>query len=167
MTQNFPTTNPIAARVDDDGDVDVDVDVDDDHDHTVVIPRKAPGDLAIVLPDGCRLWISLPPLAPLLSPELGGAAYDEATIQSILRDALDVTKPLPLAQTPAGDARKSRKPALNTLLKQAARAGKSVKGAAIYPDRTVLQFGEPTTNESDNPWDVAAAALRQKKELPQ
>jgi len=167
MTQNFPTTNPIAARVDDDGDVDVDVDVDDDHDHTIVIPRKAPGDLAIVLPDGCRLWISLPPLAPLLSPELGGAAYDEATIQSILRDALDVTKPLPLAQTPAGDARKSRKPALNTLLKQAARAGKSVKGAAIYPDRTVLQFGEPTTNESDNPWDVAAAALRQKKELPQ
>ena len=159
MTQNFPTTNPIAARVDDDDDV--------DDDHTIVIPPKAPGDLAIVLPDGCRLWISLPPLAPLLSPELGGAAYDEATIQSILRDALDVTKPLPLAQTPAGDARKSRKPALNTLLKQAARAGKSVKGAAIYPDRTVLQFGEPTTNESDNPWDVAAAALRQKKELPQ
>ena len=146
MTQNFPTTNPIAARVDDDGDVDV------DDDHTIVIPRKAPGDLAIVLPDGCRLWISLPPLAPLLSPELGGAAYDEATIQSILRDALDVTKPLPPAQTPAEDARKPRRPTLATALRQAAKAGKSVKGAEVYPDRVALQFGEPEPAKPENPW---------------
>jgi hypothetical protein len=63
--------------------------------------------------------------------------------------------------------RQSRKPTLASLLQQAAKAGKSVRGAEVYPDRTVLQFGEPTTNESDNPWDVAAATLRQKKELPQ
>ena len=132
MTQNFPTTNPIAARVDDDGDVDV------DDDHTIVIPRKAPGDLAIVLPDGCRLWISLPPLAPLLSPELGGAAYDEATIQSILRDALDVTKPPPPAQTPAEDARKPRKPTLANVAKQASKAGIEVARYEIKPDGTVV-----------------------------
>jgi len=154
MTQNFPTTNPIAARVDDDGDVDVDVDVDDDHDHTIVIPRKAPGDLAIVLPDGCRLWISLPPLAPLLSPELGGAAYDEATIQSILRDALDVTKPPPPAQTPAEDARKPRKPTLASVAKAASKAGIPVVRYEMRPDGTIIVVtGEPEASSTEpNPW---------------
>jgi hypothetical protein len=40
-------------------------------------------------------------------------------------------------------ARKPRKVTLATALKQAARAGRPVKGAEIYQDRVVLQFGEP------------------------
>ena len=83
MTGFSPTTNPNAARG------------DDDDDHTIVVPPPAPGDLAVVLPDGRRLWLSLPPLAPLLSPVpalLDGPAYDETAVRSILRDALDVTE---------------------------------------------------------------------------
>jgi hypothetical protein len=143
MTQFFPTTNPIAACVDDDV----------DNDHTIVIPPKAPGDLAIVLPDGRRLWISLPPLAPLLSPELGGAAYDEATIQNILRDALDATKPLPPAQTPAEDARKPRRPTLTSVAKQAQKAAIAVVRYEVKPDGTVVVVaGAPEPTEASNPW---------------
>jgi hypothetical protein len=53
---------------------------------------------------------------------------------------------------PAEPARKPRKPTLASLLKQATKAGKSVKGAEVYQDRTVLQFGEPEPIEPDNPW---------------
>jgi hypothetical protein len=153
MTQNFPTTNPIAARVDDD--------VDDDH--TIVIPPKAPGDLAIVLPDGCRLWISLPPLAPLLSPVpalLDSAAYDEATIQNILRDALNVTKQQhpalpspPPVPTPAEDARKPRRPTLTSVAKQAQKAAITVARYEVKPDGTVVVIaGTPEPAEPGNPW---------------
>jgi hypothetical protein len=48
--------------------------------------------------------------------------------------------------------RQSRKPTLASLLKQAAKAGKSVRGAEVYPDRTVLQFGEAVPVEAENPW---------------
>jgi hypothetical protein len=144
MTQNFPTTNPIAALVDDDDDV--------DDDHTIVIPPKAPGDLAIVLPDGCRLWISLPPLALLLSSELGGAAYDEAMIQSILRDALDVTKPPPPAQTPAEDARKPRRPTLASVAKQANKAAIAVARYEVKPDGTVVIVIGQGESIEPNPW---------------
>jgi hypothetical protein len=153
MTQNFPTTNPIAARVDDD--------VDDDH--TIVIPPKAPGDLAIVLPDGCRLWISLPTLAPLLSPVpawLDSAAYDEATIQNILRDALNVTKQQhpalpspPPVPTPAEDARKPRRPTLTSVAKQAQKAAITVARYEVKPDGTVVVIaGTPEPAEPGNPW---------------
>jgi hypothetical protein len=48
--------------------------------------------------------------------------------------------------------RKSRRPTLATLLKQAAKAGKRVKGAEVYQDRIVLQFGEPEPAAPENPW---------------
>jgi hypothetical protein len=51
-------------------------------------------------------------------------------------------------------ARKQRKPTLEKLLKQAAKAGKSVKGAEVYRDRTVLQFGEPEPAASEDPWPL-------------
>jgi hypothetical protein len=57
-------------------------------------------------------------------------------------------------QAAAGVARRPRKPTLASLLKQAADAGKSVKGAEVYSDRTVLQFGEPTPVEPENPWPL-------------
>ena len=49
---------------------------------------------------------------------------------------------------------KPRRPPLDTLLKQADKAGKNVKGAEVYPDRTVLQFGEPEPAEPKNPWPL-------------
>jgi hypothetical protein len=59
--------------------------------------------------------------------------------------------------------RQSHKPTLTSLLKQADKAGKSVKGAEVYPDRTVLQFGEPLANDI-NPWDeVLINAADQKR----
>jgi hypothetical protein len=59
--------------------------------------------------------------------------------------------------------RQSHKPTLTGLLKQAAKAGKSVKGAEIYLDRVVLQFGEPLANDI-NPWDeVLIDAADQKR----
>jgi len=64
---------------------------------------------------------------------------------------------------PLFPARKPRKPTLASALKQAAKAGKSVKGAEVYPDRVVLQFGEPTPINA-NPWDeVLIDAADQKR----
>jgi hypothetical protein len=54
---------------------------------------------------------------------------------------------------PAEAERKRRRTSLGTLLKQAAKAGRNVKGAEVYPDRIVLQFGEPTA-EPDNSWPL-------------
>ena len=52
--------------------------------------------------------------------------------------------------TPAEAAPKPRKPPpLDRLLKQAAKADKNVKGAEVYPDRTVLQFGEPEQQQGN------------------
>jgi hypothetical protein len=39
-------------------------------------------------------------------------------------------------------SRRTRKPTLKAALAEADRAGKPVKGAAIYPDRVELRFGE-------------------------
>jgi len=89
-----------------------------------------------------------------LSSELGGAAYDEATIQSILRDALDVTKPPPPAQTPAEDARKPRKPTLASVAKAASKAGIPVVRYEMRPDGTIIVVtGEPEASSTEpNPW---------------
>ena len=64
---------------------------------------------------------------------------------------------------PGQPVRKPRRPTLANLLKQAAKVGKSVKGAEVYPDRVVLQFGEPTPINA-NPWDeVLIDAADQKR----
>jgi hypothetical protein len=59
---------------------------------------------------------------------------------------------------------KLRRTSLGTLLKQAAKAGKSVKGAEVYPDRTVLQFGEPEPAEPDNPWPLDEFRTKETKQ---
>src|SRR5262245_36888395 len=67
------------------------------------------------------------------------------------------------ATKPAKPARKPRQPTLASALKQAAQAGKNVKGAEVYPDRVVLQFGDPTPINA-NPWDeVLIDAADQKR----
>jgi hypothetical protein len=77
-----------------------------------------------------------------------------ATIKTVL----GIETPAGL-RTPAEAAHKRRRLTLASLLKQAAKAGKSVKGAEVYPDRTVLQFGEPESADANNPWlaDLDAA----------
>src|SRR5262249_31404394 len=61
-------------------------------------------------------------------------------------------------------ARRSRKPTLASLLKQAADAGKSVKGAEVYSDRTVLQFGESKLVEPENPWPLDEFRPKENKQ---
>jgi hypothetical protein len=67
-------------------------------------------------------------------------------------------------RTPAEAARKPRRPPLDTLLKQAAKADKSVKGAEVYPDRTVLQFGEPEPAAPDDPWPLDEFRTKETKQ---
>jgi len=57
-----------------------------------------------------------------------------------------------------------RRPPLDSLLKQAAKAGKSVKGAEVYQDRTVLQFGEPAPVEPENPWPLDEFRTKETKQ---
>jgi hypothetical protein len=57
---------------------------------------------------------------------------------------------------------RKRKPTLKAALAEADRAGKPVKGAAIYSDRVELRFGEPEALTTTNPWDIAADEIRRK-----
>ena len=59
---------------------------------------------------------------------------------------------------------KPRRPPLDTLLKQAAKADKSVKGAEVYQDRTVLQFGEPAPAAPENPWSLDEFRRKETKQ---
>jgi hypothetical protein len=61
-------------------------------------------------------------------------------------------------------SRAPRRPPLDTLLKQAAKAGKSVKGVEVYQDRTVLQFGEPAPVEPENPWPLDEFRTKETKQ---
>jgi hypothetical protein len=76
-------------------------------------------------------------------------------------------KPRPSRPKPSRP-RKPSKPTLAEMAKQASKAGIEVARYEVKPDGTVVVVvgGTPTTNESDNPWDIAAAALRQKR-VPQ
>jgi hypothetical protein len=67
-------------------------------------------------------------------------------------------------RTPAKAARKPRKPSIATLIKRAEKSGRPVT-SVMLPDGTTINFGEATSTDASNPWDVAAAALRQKKGL--
>ena len=49
--------------------------------------------------------------------------------------------------------RQPRKPTLASQLRQAKKAGLSVKGATIEPDKVTLIFGEPAKDDG-NPWDI-------------
>ena len=64
---------------------------------------------------------------------------------------------------PARKPRKPRRPPLDSLLKQAAKAGKSVKGAEVYQDRTVLQFGEPESAAPENEWPLDEFRTKETK----
>ena len=69
-----------------------------------------------------------------------------------------------LGGEPARKPRKPRRPPLDSLLKQAAKAGKSVKGAEVYQDRTVLQFGEPESAAPENEWPLDEFRTKETKQ---
>jgi uncharacterized membrane protein YcaP (DUF421 family) len=64
---------------------------------------------------------------------------------------------------PPGEARRRpRRLTLASQLRQAKKAGLSVRSATIEPDgRLSLQFGEPEPTEANNPWLVGLRETRQ------
>jgi hypothetical protein len=61
-------------------------------------------------------------------------------------------------------AKRERKPTLASLLKQAAKAHKSVTGAEVYSDRTVLQFGEADPAHAIDPWPLNEFRAKETKQ---
>src|SRR6516225_178369 len=119
MTQSLPTTNPTAA--------------DDDDDHTIVISPRTPDDYVVLLHNGERLWVSLPP-----------------PVRALLPDGLFIA---PTEPTPK--LRKPRRPTLASVAKQASKAAIPVACYENKPDGTIVVVtGMPSTNNTDtNPWD--------------
>ena len=114
VTQSLPTTNPTAA--------------DDDDDHTIVIPPRTPDDYVVLLHNGERLWVSLPP-----------------PVRALLPDGLFIA---PTEPTPK--LRKPHRPSISKMIEQAEKAGKTVTSITT-PDGTKLDFGE--ADRATNSWD--------------
>jgi hypothetical protein len=112
MTQFLPTTNPIAA--------------DDDDDHTIVIPPRTPDDYVVLLHNGERLWVSLPP-----------------PVRALLPDGLFIA---PTEPTPP--LRKLHRPRISKMIEQAEKAGKTVTSITT-PDGTKLDFGKPEQQQGN------------------
>jgi len=120
MTHFSPTTDPIAASV------------DDDDDHTIVIPPRTPDDYVVLLHNGERLWVSLPP-----------------PVRALLPDGLFIA---PTEPTPK--LRKPRRPTLVSVAKQASKAAIPVARYENKPDGTIVVVtGQPTTEAAINEWD--------------
>jgi hypothetical protein len=98
-----------------------------------------------------------------LSPPHATVAVIRAVLAAAQRQA---KAPPPDGLLTAAEAarKQQRKPTLEKLLKQAAKAGKSVKGAEVYRDRTVLQFGEPEAAEPENPWPLDEFRTKETKQ---
>jgi hypothetical protein len=59
--------------------------------------------------------------------------------------------------------RRTRRPSTATLVKRAERTGKTVTGITATPGGLTVHFDEIKPSAASNPWDVEAAALRQKR----
>jgi hypothetical protein len=117
VTQSLPTTNPTAA--------------DDDDDHTIVIAPRTPDDYVVLLHNGERLWVSLPP-----------------PVRALLPDGLFIA---PTEPTPK--LRKPRRPTLASVAKQASKAAIPVARYENKPDGTIVVVtGEPELAKPENPW---------------
>jgi len=88
MTHFSPTTNPIAASV------------DDDDDHTIVIPPRTPDDYAVALPGGGRLWFSPPEawllraLEAMLGGQVAARKRRRPTLASVAKQASKAAIPV-------------------------------------------------------------------------
>ena len=95
MTRHSPTTNPIAARVDDDHTIMV-----PPEDRTIVIPPRTPDDYAVALPGGFRLWFSPPEswllraLEAMLGGQVGARKPRRPTLTSVAKAASKAAIPV-------------------------------------------------------------------------
>jgi hypothetical protein len=113
VIQLSPTTNPNAARADADHTI-----VVPPEDRTIVVPPPTPDDCVVVLPDGQRWWVSLPP-----------------PVRAVLPHALR-----------AEGARKPRRLTLSSVAKQARKAAIAVARYEVKPDGSIVIVtteGEP------------------------
>lgn len=120
---------------------------------------------------------------PPITPEQAKAAADEYwALEALRAEQRDVDFSLPcfvitrpsrqpsdttrtaLGLDVAKPRRQPRRLPLDSLLKQAAKAGKSVKGAEVYQDRTVLQFGAPESATPENPWRLDEFRKKETKQ---
>jgi hypothetical protein len=149
-------TNPNAARDDDDHIIVVPPEdrtiVVPPEDRTIVVPPRTPDDCVIALPNGDRLWVSLPPAVQALLP------YGLRVVPHGLRVVPHELR--------VEGARKPRKPTLSSVAKQARKAAIAVARYEVKPDGSiVIVTTEGETTEANNPWDIAAAGLRKNKGL--
>jgi hypothetical protein len=65
------------------------------------------------------------------------------------------------------DDRRRRRPSLGRALREARKAGFNVTGVTIEDDKITLKFadGSQATAASDNPWEAAEVALRNKRDV--
>jgi hypothetical protein len=114
-------TNPNAARADDDHII-----VVPPEDRIIVVPPRTPDDCVVALPDGRRLWVSLPP-----------------EVRALLPHSLR-----------AEGARKLRRPTLSSVAKHARKAAIAVARYEVKPDGTVVVVvaGMPEPSTESNPW---------------
>jgi hypothetical protein len=124
-------TTPNAARADADHTIMV-----PSEDRTIMVPAPTPDDYAVALPDGSRLWVSLPP-----------------SVRALLPHGLR-----------AEGARKPRRPTLSSVAKQARKAAIAVARYEVKPDGSIVIVtaeGEPI--EASNPWLVDLAKRRGRR----
>lgn len=95
-----------------------------------------------------------PPFQPPVAPLAG--------LLTVSKPPVAPPTPIPASITPTTPLRPPRKPTLAAALRQAKRAGVSVRGATIEAGKITLELGEPGS-ASDNPWDIAAAEIRKKQ----
>ena len=149
------------------------------------VSRSLDGDHASALVAGFRLWASrgmreaLVDFSQIAQEEYDRANNDATAAVDAMVGRITADLPCVITRPPrqpsdttrtalgldvAKPRRQPRRPPLDSLLKQAAKAGKSVKGAEVYQDRTVLQFGEPEPVEPDNPWPLDEFRTKETKQ---
>jgi hypothetical protein len=130
--------------------------------HITEPPLGLNADALIVadIPVGCGRERVAAMIEAVTGSSLLGPCYPRAGRQERARRAAEARAVL----SPTKRPRKQRRPRLADLLKQAAKADKNVKGAEVYPDRTVLQFGEPTPAVPDNAWPLDEFRTKETKQ---
>jgi hypothetical protein len=119
--------------------------------------------IVVDIPVGCGRERVAAMIEAVMGRSLLGPCYPRAGRQERARRVAEARAVLGRIK-PARKPRKPHRPTLTVLIKQAAKAGKSVKGAEVYPDRTVLQFGEPEPAAPENPWPLDEFRTKETKQ---
>jgi len=120
--------------------------------------------ISLDIPVGCGRERVAAMIEALTGMSLLGPCYPRAGREERARSVAEARAVLSTNPHVNAGTRKPRRPTLANLLKQAAKADKRVTGAEVYPDRTVLQFGEPAPAESDNLWSLDEFRAKETKQ---